>query len=285
MPTETVYGLAADATLDDAVRRIFATKGRPATHPVIVHIPSVEHLDHWSRDVPDTARLLGTECWPGPLTVVVPRADTVSDLVTGGRDTVGLRVPAHPLTLELLARHGGGLAAPSANRFGRVSPTTARHVLDDLGDMVDYVLDGGPSSVGVESTIVDCTCDPPQVLRHGGLPAEQIGRILGGELAEPSGPSRAPGMLASHYAPSCEVEVVADDATAQRRAHLLRAAGRNVTVLGSDDDVVRYARELYTRFREAESTRVDVIVAVAPAPEGLGHAIRDRLAKASAPRP
>lgn len=285
IPTETVYGLAADAARPEAVRRVFEVKGRPTSHPVIVHIGTAADLDRWSLRPPDCARLLADECWPGPLTLVVPRSGLVDDVVTGGRDTVGLRVPAHDLTLELLHRHGGGLAAPSANRFGHVSPTSAQHVLDDLGDRVDYVLDGGPSEVGVESTIVDCTTDPPQVLRHGGLPAEDIARILGGVLAEPSGPSRAPGMLASHYAPGCTVEVVDDDAAAHTRQLELERAGSIVDVIGADDDLVAYARRLYARFRESEANGVEVIVAVRPPARGLGHALRDRLAKASAPRP
>lgn len=284
IPTETVYGLAADATQSAAVRRIFAVKNRPSAHPLIVHVAAASELSRWSTEPSAAARVLAEECWPGPLTVIVPRSPLVPDVVTGGRDTVGVRVPAHRLTLELLAIHGGGLAAPSANRFGHVSPTTAQHVLDDLGNDVDYILDGGPSDVGVESTIVDCTCDPPQVLRHGGMPPEVIVRILGGELAEASGPSRAPGMLASHYAPRCRVEVVADDHAATARAKAVEASGGRVRVIRADEDLVRYARHLYEQFRSADRDGVDAIVAVAPPARGLGHAIRDRLAKAAATR-
>ncbi|MGZ4793328.1 MAG: L-threonylcarbamoyladenylate synthase, partial [Ilumatobacteraceae bacterium] len=159
IPTETVYGLAADASNAAAVQRIFAVKGRPVAHPLIVHLASAEQLAEWAATIPPAAALLADECWPGPLTLLVPRATHVLDVVTGGRSTVGVRVPAHPLTLELLAKFGGGLAAPSANRFGRVSPTTAEHVRADLGDDVVFVLDGGPCPIGVESTIVDCTVD------------------------------------------------------------------------------------------------------------------------------
>jgi L-threonylcarbamoyladenylate synthase len=285
IPTETVYGLAADIAHDSAVERLFTVKGRPRSHPLIVHLADAGDLARWCRDIPPAAALLAGECWPGPLTIVVPRSDLVPDSVTGGRDSVAVRVPAHPLALDLLRRHGGALAAPSANRFGHVSPTAAEHVLDDLGDEVDYVLDGGPSEVGVESTIVDCTTDPPQVLRPGGLPVEDVERILGGALAEPSGPSRAPGMLTSHYAPACAVEVVPDEATAAARRDEIESSGQRTAVLLGRADLVEYAHELYARFREAEAHGVDVIIAVQPPARGLGHAIRDRLAKAAAPRP
>jgi len=205
IPTETVYGLAADASNADAVHRIFAVKGRPVDHPVIVHIADPAEMGAWASSVPRSAALLGDACWPGPLTLLVPRGPNVLDAVTGGRSTVGLRVPAHPLTLELLHRFDGGLAAPSANRFGRVSPTTADHVRADLGDDVDFVLDGGPSPIGVESTIVDCTVDPPQVLRPGAITADEVAALLRMPLGAADGPSRAPGMLASHYAPRCRV--------------------------------------------------------------------------------
>lgn len=208
-PTETVYGLGADASNDDAVRRIFALKGRPSGHPLIVHIGDAARLDLWARDIPASARLLAAACWPGPLTLVLWRSSLVSDVVTGGRDTVGLRVPSHPVALELLGAFGGGVAAPSANRFGRVSPTTAAHVAADLGEEVDLVLDGGPCEVGVESTIVDLTGVVPMLLRQGGISVKTIEGVLGCEIAtEVEGPARAPGMLAAHYAPTARVELV-----------------------------------------------------------------------------
>lgn len=277
IPTETVYGLAADAANEAAVRRIFAVKGRPADHPLIVHIADGDQLPSWAAVVPASAALLADACWPGPLTLLVPRAAHVLDVVTGGRPTVGVRVPAHPLTRELLRRFGGGLAAPSANRFGRVSPTTAQHVVDDLGADVDLVLDGGPSPVGVESTIVDCTVDPPQVLRPGAITREQIELLLG-DLADPEGPSRAPGMLASHYAPRARVVLVDDVDEAHRRA-----GGRaDTVVIGAGVDAVDYARHLYRWLREADDDGRSVVVAVLPPAEGLGHAVRDRLLKAAA---
>jgi L-threonylcarbamoyladenylate synthase len=276
IPTETVYGLAADASNSNAVQRIFDVKGRPATHPVIVHIADAEHLDEWAATVPLAAAVLADACWPGPLTLLVPRATRVLDVVTGGRPTVGLRVPAHPLTLELLQRFGGGLAAPSANRFGRVSPTTADHVRADLGSDVDFVLDGGPCPVGVESTIVDCTVDPPQVLRPGGISTEAIAALLETDLGDVSGPSRASGMLASHYAPRCHVMLVDSLQDAERLA-----ADRPGVEILDDRDLARYARTLYSRLRDADDRSIDTVVAVMPPAEGLGHAIRDRLSKAA----
>ncbi len=278
IPTETVYGLAADASNPNAVQRIFAVKGRPVVHPLIVHIASADELDDWAAEVPSTAVVLAESCWPGPLTLLLPRAAQVLDVVTGGRSTVGVRVPAHPLTLELLARFGGGLAAPSANRFGRVSPTTADHVRDDLGTDVDFVLDGGPCPVGVESTIVDCSVDPPQVLRPGGIPTEDILVLLSEGLGAAAGSSRAPGMLTSHYAPRCQVMLVANHQDAQRLA-----ADRPGVEILDDQDLARYARTLYSRLRDADDRGVDAVIAVMPPAVGLGHAIRDRLTKAAAP--
>jgi L-threonylcarbamoyladenylate synthase len=280
LPTETVYGLAADAGDIAAVARIFAVKGRPADHPLIVHVATAEQLADWAAEIPPAAARLAETCWPGPLTLLVPKAAHVLSVVTGGRPTVGVRVPAHPLTSELLARFSGGLAAPSANRFGKVSPTTAGHVADDLGELVDYVLDGGACPVGVESTIVDCTVVPPQILRPGGIGSEEIAALLGGELAAADGPSRAPGMLASHYAPSARVVLVESAAQARAAAQDLDGAW----VLDRSADLVEYARSLYADLRAADERGVAVIVAVLPPAQGLGHAIRDRLMKAAASR-
>lgn len=277
LPTETVYGLAADASNGDAVRRVFRAKGRPADHPLIVHVAHAEQLSDWASSVPPAAAVLADTCWPGPLTLLVPRATHVLDVVTGGRSTVGVRVPAHPLATELLHRFGGGLAAPSANQFGKVSPTTAQHVLDDLGNLVDYVLDGGACPVGVESTIVDCTVQPAQILRPGAIAAEQIDLLLRGDVAAASGPSRAAGMMASHYAPSARVVLVDSAATAERVA----ASTPGSWVLDRTDDLVSYARTLYADLRDADARGVAVVVAVMPPAAGIGHAIRDRLTKAA----
>src|SRR4051812_4625673 len=227
-PTETVYGLGADAANPDAVRRLFAVKGRPTDHPVIVHLARAAQLDELGRAVPAVARDLGDAFWPGALTIVVARdPDRVAPEVTGGRPTVGLRVPDHPLAHALLGAFGGGVAAPSANRFGRVSPTTAAHVRADLGTDVDLVVDGGPCTVGVESTIVDCTTDPPTLLRHGAITIDALAATAGTPVVDgTAGPSRAPGMLESHYAPLAAVELARGTDAAAARASALRAAGR-----------------------------------------------------------
>jgi L-threonylcarbamoyladenylate synthase len=298
LPTETVYGLAANAEDELAVRRVFAIKGRPATHPLIVHIPGAEHLAAWAREVPDAARRLAEAFWPGPLTVVLRRTSRATDAVTGGQDTVALRVPNHPMALEVLRKLGGGIAAPSANRFGRVSPTTAEHVARDLAGDVDLVLDGGPCTVGVESTIVDLSSGEPAILRPGGLAAEEVERVLGRKVpVRAESKVRVSGSLASHYAPRAGV-VLAEPREALARVQALRSQGLRVGVLGPvslglPPDVPRFdvpedpagaARVLYARLREADEQGHDVLVACLPEASGLGIAVRDRLARAAAPR-
>ncbi|MCY1043783.1 L-threonylcarbamoyladenylate synthase [Corallococcus sp. bb12-1] len=298
LPTETVYGLAANAEDELAVRRVFAIKGRPATHPLIVHIPGAEHLSQWARVVPEEATALARAFWPGPLTLVLPRTARATDAVTGGQDTVALRVPGHPVALEVLRRLGGGVAAPSANRFGRVSPTTAGHVEQDLGGDVDLVLDGGPSTVGVESTIVDLSSGAPAILRPGGLATEEVERVLGRTVpVRASTTVRVSGSLASHYAPRAGV-VLAEPSDVSQRVEALRAQGLRVGVLGPASlslpgDVQRFdvpgepaqaARVLYARLREADEQGHDVLVACLPLASGLGIAVRDRLSRAAAPR-
>jgi L-threonylcarbamoyladenylate synthase len=286
VPTETVYGLGADAESASAVARIYAIKGRPPGHPVIVHLADADQLPRWARSVPLPAQILTAACWPGPLTVLLERGERVLDVVTGGRPVVGIRVPSHPMTLQLLGRFGGGIAAPSANRFGQVSPTTAAHVLDDLGALLDpardAILDGGPTPVGVESTIVDCTVDPPQILRPGGIPTEDVVRLLKGVVDSTSGPARASGMLLAHYAPRCEVRLAESSDDAERTAEGLRREGMHVDVLHRGDDLVEVAHNLYGDLRRADERMLDVLVAVLPPARGLGHAIRDRLTKAAA---
>lgn len=285
IPTETVYGLAADAENANAVARIYSVKGRPTDHPLIVHLAGIHRLDGWVDDIDADTRTLATTCWPGPLTMLVRRGPRVGDWITGGRRSVGLRSPAHPLTQTLLDRFEGGLAAPSANRFGKVSPTTAQHVVDDLGAALvpgrDVVLDGGPCRIGVESTIVDLTTSPPQVLRAGGIDRDEITRLLERPLAEPSGPSRTSGMLAAHYEPDCELLLAESRADAHRAANGERHNGRRVGVLDRTDDDVIAAQRLYADLREADRQGLDVLVVVLPPPSGLGLAIRDRLTKAA----
>jgi L-threonylcarbamoyladenylate synthase len=295
-PTETVYGLGALASDEVAVRRIFDAKRRPSDHPLIVHLPHVGALDEWAAEVPDPARRLADECWPGPLTLVLRRAGRVPDAVTGGRATVGLRVPDQDVARALLDRVGG-LAAPSANRFGQVSPTTAAHVVADLGDDVDLVLDGGRCRVGIESTIVEVLDDRPVLLRSGGLAVEHLDEILGGPIdRHPTGPVRAPGMLAAHYAPLARVVtaeaneavvVAAERAAAGMQVALLveqapATVPTGVHLLSPVGDTEGYARWLYQRLRDADSRGLELVVAALPARAGLGAAVRDRLERAAA---
>ncbi len=295
-PTETVYGLGADAANPEAVERIFVAKGRPRSHPVIVHLAEPAAAKEWAAEVPDFAAALADAFWPGPLTLVLPRSDLVPDAVTGGLNTVGLRVPAQPVALELLAAFGGGVAAPSANRFGRVSPTRADHVRADLGAAVDLILDGGPCPVGVESTIVDCSGVEPRLLRPGGVPVESLSGVLGYKIGMTADPSvRAPGMLASHYAPSARVEVLAPDAVATRAQELVAlgvrvgilAPGRlvglpaGIEALPPTGGAVAYAKCLYQRLREADRRGVEVLLAVPPPETGVGTAVADRLRRAA----
>lgn len=292
IPTETVYGLAADAEQPHAVSRIFSVKGRPANHPLIVHLASPEALDDgWvsasiTADAAEAAHRLAATCWPGPLTMLVPRGPRALDAVTGGRATVGIRVPAHRDTQRILSAFGRGVAAPSANRFGRVSPTTAQHVVADIGALLDpardIVFDGGRCTVGVESTIVDLSVWPPQVLRDGAVGADDIAKIIDAPLDRFSGPSRASGMLASHYAPSCAVTLAETSDVAHELAAGHRTRGVKVRVLNRTDDVVRAAFELYSDLRDADVHGVEVLIVVMPAAQGVGHAVRDRLIKAAA---
>lgn len=301
-PTETVYGLGADAESTEAVDRIFLVKGRPPGHPLIVHIGSADVLDVWADAPPPEARLLADAFWPGPITLIVRRSDRVPDVVTGGRDTVGLRVPDHPLARGLLDAFGGGIAAPSANRFGQVSPTTAADVRVDLGGEVDFILDGGPCRVGVESTIVDLTGEEPEVVRPGGVGMERLADVLGAppRVWMGDGPPRAPGMHASHYAPRARVEVT-DAENVADRARALAADGTNVIgvlaprhLVGLPDEVIElepaggpdeYAHLLYSRFRQADRLGIEVLLAVPPSETGVGIAVGDRLRRAAGHQP
>jgi len=280
-PTETVYGLGADAGNDAAVKKVFRVKGRPGNHPLIVHLGDPGHLDLWASSVPETAKLLASRFWPGPLTLILKRSSRVSDAVTGGQGTVGLRVPAHDLALKLLKAFGGGVAAPSANRFGRVSPTCADHVRSDLGKEVDFILDGGPCGVGVESTIVDVSSGDPVILRPGGLSRERLEEALGRKiLVQGAGPVRVSGQLDSHYAPRATVIPVRPSEAAVVAARLL-GEGKRVALLGSDDVS---AHNLYASLRRADDSGAEWIVVPLPEEEGLGLAVADRIRKAAAPR-
>jgi L-threonylcarbamoyladenylate synthase len=294
-PTETVYGLGADAADPAALGRLYEVKRRPPDHPVIVHIADPVRLRYFARDLDPLADKLAAAFWPGPLTLVVRRnPDRVAPEATGGRDTVGLRVPNHPLALALLDAFDGGIAAPSANRFGRVSPTTAAHVQSDLNGDVDLILDGGPSRVGVESTIVDLSGTKPFVLRVGGIDEARLADVAGVPVKRrTAGEVAAPGTLAVHYAPHARVEIV-DASDVARRAAELRPQRvgvlapdppplvTDVTVLPPPATVDEYARVLYSRLREADEVALDVLLVVPPPDEGLGTAIRDRLERAAA---
>jgi len=313
MPTETVYGLAADATDPAAVARVFAVKDRPVDRPLIVHLSDPRDTDEWTVDVPEYARRLARSLWPGPLTLVLPRSRLAGDHVTGGQDTVGLRVPAHPVALELLRRAGRALAAPSANRFGRVSPTRAEHVFQELGHALvpgrDAILDGGDSRVGVESTIVDATGPAPAILRPGAITPEDL-HAAGG--VPPQGPGssggpaarregaravRTPGSGNSHYAPRARVLLARDAAAAllltEREPAGSPGAGTGFLALAevptppgavrlsAPADPAGYARGLYTALRAADTWGLRQVVAVPPPPHGVGAAVRDRLRRAA----
>jgi L-threonylcarbamoyladenylate synthase len=296
-PTETVYGLGADASNPAAVARIYKVKGRPAGHPVIVHIGDAGQLERWAREVPEHARKLAARFWPGPLTLVLKRALGVGDYLTGGEDTIGLRMPNHPVALELLRQFGGdddgrrliGVAAPSANKFGRISPTTAEHVRDDLGDEVDLILDGGPCEIGIESTIVDLSRERPVLLRPGRVGTGDIAATLGAtpEPRDRSAP-RAPGTLESHYAPRKPLRLVAGDrwerGAWQNRAVLCfraRPVGEKCAMwISASADPQRYARDLYSNLRALDASGCDEILVEEPPASAEWAAVRDRLARA-----
>ncbi|MET7520497.1 L-threonylcarbamoyladenylate synthase [Streptomyces sp. NPDC005480] len=300
LPTETVYGLGANAEDPAAVARIFQVKGRPPSHPLIVHIAGAEQLDDWVEKVPAAARLLAERFWPGPLTLILRRGRRVPLEATGGLETVAVRVPDHPVALALLAAFGGGVTAPSANRFGSVSPTTADHVRAELGDGVDFVLDGGACRVGVESTIVDATSEIPAILRPGGVTREDLEAVLGRPIVVPSAsPVRVPGEHPSHYAPRARVvlvepdKVVAEAELAQELGHqvgvflppsLADAPVKAHAVVALPASMAAYAHGLYGFLRELDERECDLVVASLPVEEGLGLAIANRLRRAAGPR-
>ena len=300
LPTETVYGLAGRADLPSAVARIYAVKGRPADHPLIVHVSDLVAARTWAADLPYYAAALASACWPGPLTLVLPRSTRARDEVTGGQETVALRVPSHPVfravldaLIAITRDEAIGLAAPSANRFGRVSPTTAQHVVDELAAHLtagDVIVEGGASTVGLESTIVDCTGDAPALLRPGAVTIEEIARITGLPVGIAS-TVRAPGMLASHYAPTAAVTVIESGESDQLRSDPTSRSGLlalaavptpdGMVRLSAPHDSAEYARVLYAALRQADALGLDRVLAVLPSPDGVGAAIADRLARAA----
>jgi L-threonylcarbamoyladenylate synthase len=290
-PTETVYGLGADACNEAAVARIYSVKGRPSDHPLIVHIASMAGLGDWADDVPGYAISLARDFWPGPMTLVVKRSGLAGDFVTGGQDTVGVRVPDHPVALGLLEafeRAGGkGVAAPSANRFGNVSPTTAQAVSGELGDYLadgDQILDGGSCDVGVESTIIDCTVDTPRILRPGAITAQMISESTGIEVVGVVEESsiRVSGSLEAHYAPAATV--VLDQSPVAGQGFIAMAdvvAGNGVVRLAAPKTYDEFARVLYSALRAADEQGLETVVVEQPVGDGIAVAIRDRLRRAA----
>ena len=305
IPTETVYGLGADGLNPEAVRNIFEAKGRPQDNPLILHVPEAGWLERYCRDVPDAAYTLAEKFWPGPLTMILPRREVVPDEVTCGLDTVGVRCPNHPVTLEIIRAAGVPVAAPSGNRSGRPSPTCAAHMLEDMDGRIDAIVDGGPCGVGVESTIIDLTVTPPRLLRPGGLPLEELREALGevavdkavlAPLSAGEKP-RAPGMKYRHYAPRAPVTVVTGPEEGTARYIRERMGehtgvicfdefagsfpGAVVEPIGSASDKAEQARRVFDALRFFDGTGVTAIYAQCPGDGGLGLAVANRLKKAA----
>jgi L-threonylcarbamoyladenylate synthase len=296
-PTETVYGLGANANHPEAVRKIFKLKGRPSSHPVIVHIDDPKYLPRWVRDMSPAAQKLADAFWPGPLTLVLKRAPAVADVVTGGQDTVAIRVPSHPVAQQLLTAFGGGIAAPSANRFGHVSPTRVEHVREEFGDAVKIVLDGEDCKIGLESTIVSCVGDVPHLLRPGSITLSQLQAVVPEVTAAPDPDApRAPGSLARHYSPGTPLNIVPSKSLEQVMVEFtddqekvavlaMRPPGRSTEHMtwinaGMRPDI--YARNLYAHLRTLDKSGARVIL-VEEVPEGeKWDAVRDRLRRAAA---
>jgi L-threonylcarbamoyladenylate synthase len=295
-PTETVYGLAGDATNPEAIRRIFELKGRPATHPLIVHIDSPRGLDRWALNVPESARLLAQRFWPGPLTLVLRRAPAVDPAITGGQETIAVRVPAHPVAQQLLRAFGSGLAAPSANRYGHVSPTRTDHVREEFGDETPLVLEGGDCKYGLESTIVSCIDETPRILRPGAITLSQIRAVVPqAQGALEAGAPRVPGSDAKHYAPRTPVsivnarkleEVVEQMTSEHEKVAVLatrppRLANKFMTWINAGRRAELYARELYVNLRVLDKSGAREIFVEELPPGEAWDAVRDRLRRAA----
>lgn len=295
-PTETVYGLGADASNPDAVRRIFELKGRPATHPLIVHIEHLRALERWALSVPPAAAALAEKFWPGPLTLILRRAPAVDLAITGGQDTVAVRVPGHPVAQQLLRAFGSGIAAPSANRYGRISPTRPEHVREEFGDDVRIVLDGGDCKIGLESTIVSCVDTVPRILRPGSLTLTQLRTVVPELQAGPgNGAPRVPGSDAKHYAPRTSLSIVAsrtlEEVVGQLTEHREkiavlamrppRVANKYMTWINAGRRADIYGRELYVNLRTLDKSGAkEILVEEVPAGEAWD-AVRDRLHRAA----
>jgi L-threonylcarbamoyladenylate synthase len=293
-PTETVYGLGANASNPAAVRKIFEVKGRPPDHPVIVHLDNQRYLHRWVSEVPPAAERLAAMFWPGPLTLILPKADNVNDIVTGGQDSVGIRIPSHPMALQLLTAFGGGIAAPSANRYGRLSPTKPEHVRDELGDAVHVILDGGDSPIGLESTIVSCLNNEVRLLRPGFITRSQIVQVAGALTAAGEAP-HVPGDRLQHYAPDTPLEIVPSDDLEAKAAEILARdekvavlamrpplhTKRYMTWINAGKKPEAYAHHLYNNLRTLDRAQcVRILVQQLPQEERWA-AILDRLQRAS----
>jgi L-threonylcarbamoyladenylate synthase len=295
-PTETVYGLGADASNPEAVAKIFAAKGRPIDHPVIVHLALTEQIIDWAESVPGSALKLANAFWPGPLTIILNKHPQVSTGVTGGQNTIAIRIPANPVALQLLTAFGGGIAAPSANRFGCISPTLAQHVAEELADSVDCILDGGPCSVGVESTIIDLSDEHPTILRPGRITRSQLKAVLQTEVHLSShNNTRAPGMLAVHYAPHT-MALLCPSETLISMVDELCAKGKNIGILAFSDVLYcipgqhlaqlpkqseHYESVLYSTLREMDKLQLDMILIEQPPDQEAWAAVNDRLSRAT----
>jgi L-threonylcarbamoyladenylate synthase len=293
-PTETVYGLGANAADSAAVRKIFEVKGRPADHPVIVHLDNPRFLHRWVSDMPSVAELLAAKFWPGPLTLILPKAANVNDIVTGGQDSIGIRVPSHPIAQQLLTAFGGGIAAPSANRFGRLSPTKPEHVRDELGDAVQVILDGGESPIGLESTIVSCLGNEARLLRPGSITRSQLEKVVTLASGGPV-PPRVSGDRSLHYAPATPLAIVASDdlekyagefVSRQEKVAVLAMrpplqTQRHMTWINAGKKPEAYAHNLYNHLRTLDSAGCARILVQQPPDEERWAAILDRLQRAS----
>jgi L-threonylcarbamoyladenylate synthase len=289
-PTETVYGLGADATKETAIAKIYAAKGRPADHPLIVHVHSMQAMSDWADEIPAFAIALARDFWPGPMTLILNRSSLAQDFITGGQNSVGIRVPDHVVALALLSAFHGlggkGVAAPSANRFGHVSPTTAQAVKDELGSYLneqDQILDGGPCTVGVESTIIDCTGDVPKILRPGAITAEMITASTGLEALDSTGTLiRTSGSLDAHYAPAAQVLLDQQPLAGQGFIALATTATpQDVIRLASPNNDIEFAQSLYASLRKADELGLSHVVIEQPTGSGIAVAIRDRLMRAA----
>ena len=306
IPTETVYGLGADALNEDAVRRIFEAKGRPQDNPLIIHVPSADWLERYCQNVPAAAYRLAEKFWPGPLTMILPRREIVPLRTTGGLETVGVRCPNHPVTLAIIEAAGVPIAAPSGNTSGRPSPTTAQHMMDDMAGKINGIVDGGPCAVGVESTIIDLTVQPPRLLRPGGVTPEELRALLGeldidcavlGQISNDA-VVRAPGMKYKHYAPSAEVYIISGSSEAAARYIRRRFGpgdavlcfaeelplydGCNPTAYGSENDVRTLSAGLFAALRDLDRPDIRTIYARCPEGGGVAYAVGNRLKKAAA---